>query len=474
MDFNKPHEECGVFGFYDNNGLDCAIMTYYALYALQHRGQESCGIAVNDDGVIYHHKDRGLVPEVFNDAILDKLKGNMAVGHVRYSQASRGLREDAQPLVTKYIKGSLAVVYNGSIVNAPDLLQELGKSGAIFQTKTDAELITYLLAQDRVSSHTVEVALSNVMQSLKGSYSLIIMTPHKLIAARDPLGMKPLSIGKIDDSYAIASETVAFDNIHADFVRDVLPGEIVVIDETGIHSITDNCPDKDSAMCIFEYIYFARPDSVIEGQSIYEARKNAGKLLAKKNKVEADIVFGIPDSGLCAAIGYAEESGIPYGYGLMKNRYVGRTFIQPKQSVRERNVNIKLNVQRSSVEGKRVVVVDDSIVRGTTVANLVKLLKNAGAKEVHMRVSSPPFICPCYFGTDIPSREGLIACHNSVEEIRQIIDADSLGFLDVDDLPYIIPQRNVKGYCDACFSGNYPMDVPDEKDKLAFERRNEI
>lgn len=468
---DKVKEECGIFGIYDNNDLDCAMMSYYALYALQHRGQESCGIAVNDEGQTVYYKDSGLVPDTFNNKVFEHLKGQMAIGHVRYSQASKGLREDAQPLVTKYVKGSLAVAYNGSLVNAPELVHQLENEGAIFQTTTDAEIITLLLARERIHAHSIENAIQNVMGKLKGAYSLLVMTPRKIIAVRDRLGMKPLSIGKVEDSYMVASETVAFDAVGGEFVRDVEAGEIVIIDGDGMHSICQEKGEK-SGMCVFEYIYFARPDSVIENQSVYEARKNAGRILAKEHPVEADMVFGVPDSGLCAAIGYAEESKIPYGYGLMKNRYVGRTFIQPKQSTREKSVNIKLNVQKSSVVGKRVVMVDDSIVRGTTLAHIVKQLKDAGAKEVHVRISSPPFVNPCYFGTDIPSREFLAACNHSIDEIRQMIGADSLGYLSLEGVSQILPDRCVSGYCDGCFSGVYPMAVPDEADRIKFEGRN--
>jgi len=474
MEFNwrmdKLNEECGVFGVYDNDGFDCARLTYYGLYALQHRGQESCGIAVNDDGTIVYHKDIGLVPEVFNDVILDHLKGQIAVGHVRYSTTGCNLRENAQPLVTKYVKGTLTVAHNGNLVNASKIRSELEKAGAIFQTTNDSEVIAYLIARERVKCSSVEEAVTSVMGSIQGSYSLVIMSPRKLIGVRDPWGIRPLSIGKLNNSYILASETCAFDAVNAEFIRDVEPGEVVVIDKDGLRSIKDNCPGT-SNMCIFEFIYFARPDSIIEGASVYEARKEAGRLLAKEHPVEADLVIGVPDSGLSAAIGYAEESGIPYGEGLIKNRYIGRTFIQPTQSQREIGVKIKLNALKSSIEGKRIVMIDDSIVRGTTSRRIVSMLKDAGAKEVHLRVSSPPFKWPCYFGTDIPSRKQLVACNNTIDEIRDMIGADSLGYLSLESLSKMAVGAKC-GFCDGCFTDKYPMKVPKEADKMEFDRRS--
>ncbi|MBZ4647063.1 MAG: amidophosphoribosyltransferase [Petroclostridium sp.] len=472
IDFNwrldKLNEECGVFGIYDNDGHDCARLTYYGLYALQHRGQESCGIAVNDDGTIIYHKDMGLVPEVFNDVILNHLKGQIAVGHVRYSTTGASLRENAQPLVTKYVKGTLTVAHNGNLVNAAEIRSELEKSGAIFQTTIDSEVIAYLIARERVRCGSIEDAVAQMMKQVRGSYSLVVMSPRKLIGARDPYGIRPLSIGKLENSYILASETCALDSINAEFVRDVEPGEVVVIDKNGLRSLKSNCIGR-SNLCIFEFIYFARPDSIIEGASVYETRKEAGRILAKEHPVEADLVIGVPDSGVSAAVGYAEESGIPYGEGLIKNRYIGRTFIQPEQSQREKGVKIKLNVLKSSVEGKRIVMVDDSIVRGTTSGRIVQMLKDAGAKEVHMRISSPPFKWPCYFGTDIPSRKQLVASTHSIEEIRQIVGADSLGYLSIEGLSKMAIGARC-GFCKACFSGEYPMEVPVEEDKMKFGR----
>ncbi|MDK2799701.1 MAG: amidophosphoribosyltransferase [Clostridiales bacterium] len=466
---DKLNEECGVFGIYDQDGYDCARLTYYGLYALQHRGQESCGIAVNDDGTIIHHKDMGLVPEVFNDVILNHLKGQIAVGHVRYSTTGASFRENAQPLVTKYVKGTLTLAHNGNLINAAALRSELEQSGAIFQTTIDSEVIAYLVARERVNCGSVEEAVKRAMTRIKGSYALVVMSPRKLIGVRDPLGIRPLSIGRLGNSYVLASETCALDSISAEFIRDVEPGEVIVIDRNGLRSIKDNCSGK-SRMCIFEFIYFARPDSIIEGANVYEARKEAGRILAKEHPVEADLVIGVPDSGFSAALGFAEESGIPYGEGLIKNRYIGRTFIQPLQSQREQGVRIKLNALKRSVEGKRIVMVDDSIVRGTTSRRIVQMLKDAGATEVHMRISSPPIKYPCYFGIDTPSRKQLVASNHSIEEIRQKVSADSLGFLSIEGL--LQTPINAKcEFCTACFSGDYPMEVPVEEDKMKFERR---
>jgi len=454
------NEECGVFGIYDNDGLDCARITYYALYALQHRGQESCGIAVNDDGNIICHKDSGLVPDVFNDTVLKHLQGQIAVGHVRYATANAKHRENAQPLVSKYKKGSLTIAHNGALTNADEIRSRFEEEGAIFHTGNDAEIIAYVTAKERINSHSVEQAISNMMKIIRGAYSLVIMSPEKLIGVRDPYGIRPLCLGKLENSYIFASETCALDAIGAQFVREVEPGEIVVVSKDGVRSVRDNMTANKN-ICIFEYVYFARPDSEIEGVSVYESRKQMGRILAKEHPVEADLVFGVPDSGLCAAIGYSEESGIPYGYGLIKNRYIGRTFIQPDQSQRQKSVQIKLNVLANAVKGKRVVMVDDSIVRGTTIRNIVRMLKQAGALEVHVRISSPPFKWPCYFGTDVPSKTHLIACNLEMDEIARMIEADSLGYLSIEGLKDVLPGRE-GGFCHGCFDGIYPMDVPGE------------
>ena len=460
-DFDGLHEECGVFGAYDFDGEDVASTIYYGLFALQHRGQESCGIAVSDTngpkGKVMSYKDMGLVNEVFNPENLEKLKGNIGVGHVRYSTAGSSVRENAQPLVLNYVKGTLGMAHNGNLLNAVELREELSYTGAIFQTTIDSEVIAYLIARERLKVGTVEEAVKNAMLKIKGAYSLVVMSPRKLIGARDPFGFKPLCIGKRDNTYFLSSETCALDTVGAEFVRDVLPGEVVTITSKGIESDTSLC-QKNTARCIIEYIYFARPDSKIDGMGVYESRINAGRILAKTHPVDADLVVGVPESGNPAALGFSLESGIPYGNAFIKNNYVGRTFIKPKQAQRESSVKVKLNVLKEAVAGKRVVMIDDSIVRGTTSARIVSLLKNSGAKEVHVRISSPPFKHPCYFGTDIPSEDQLIATGKTVDEICKIIGADSLGYLEVDRLSEMI--CGVTGFCDACFTGNYPMDPP--------------
>ena len=460
---DELHDECGVFGAYDFDGGDVASTIYYGLFALQHRGQESCGIAVSDTdgpkGKVLSYKDMGLVNEVFDAEKLEKLNGNIGVGHVRYSTAGSSVRENAQPLVLNYVKGTLGMAHNGNLINALELRQELSYTGAIFQTTIDSEVIAYLIARERLKTNTVEAAVKNSMEKIKGAYSLIVMSPRKLIGARDPFGFKPLCIGKRDNTYFLSSETCALDTVGAEFVRDVLPGEVVTITHNGIQSDTTLC-QKNTARCIFEYIYFARPDSKIDGMGVYESRINAGRILAKTHPVEADLVVGVPESGNAAALGYSLESGIPYGNAFIKNNYVGRTFIKPKQEQRESSVKVKLNVLSDIVKGKRVIMIDDSIVRGTTSARIVSLLKQAGASEVHVRISSPPFLHPCYFGTDIPSEDQLIASGNTVEEICKIIGADSLGYLETDKLSEMICGGT--GYCDACFTGNYPIEPPTE------------
>lgn len=463
------HEECGIFGFFNLDDHDSAKMAYYGLYALQHRGQESCGIAISDQETIICHKDMGLVSEVFNDLVLDHLKGQMAIGHVRYSTTGSSLRENAQPLVIKYSNGSLALAHNGNLINAKELRDNLEAKGAIFQTTIDSEVIAYLLAKERINTDSTVNAIKKTMGQLKGSYSLIIMEADQLIGVRDPLGIRPLCLGKLNNSYVIASESCALDTINAKFIRDVLPGEIVIINQNGLQSIKTKESLK-SHLCIFEYIYFARQDSVIDGISVYEARKKAGHLLAKENKVKADLIIGVPDSGIAAAIGYAEESGIPYGEGLVKNRYVGRTFIQPNQNRREKNVKIKLNVLAKSVAGKKIIMIDDSIVRGTTIKGFVHMLKEAGAKEVHIRISSPPFKWPCFFGTDIPSRHQLLACQYDLHGINKLFGTDSLAYLSIEGLKTITNHH--LNFCEGCFSGKYPMEVPLEADKDALEKVN--
>lgn len=466
------HEECGVFGAYAlNHNEDAAPSIYYGLFALQHRGQESCGIAVSDTagpkGVVKSCKGMGLVNEVFNEDNLEALKGNIGVGHVRYSTAGASSVENTQPLVLNYVKGTLALAHNGNLVNAPALRNELSYTGAIFQTTIDTEVIAYLIARERLKTKNVQEAVKNAMMKLEGAYSLVIMSPRKLIGARDPLGFRPLCIGKRENSYFLASESCALDAVSAEFVRDVLPGEVVTIDKEGIHSDTSLCQEK-AAKCIFEYIYFARPDSYVDNISVYNSRIMAGKILAQMHPVEADIVVGVPDSGNVAAMGFARELGIPYGMAFIKNSYVGRTFIKPKQSVRESAVRIKLNVLKEVVKGKRVVMIDDSIVRGTTSERIVRMLKSAGATQVHVRISSPPFLYPCYFGTDVPSCDQLIAHNNTVDEICHMLGADSLGYLDGQRLHELI--EGDTGYCDACFSGHYPVAPPKTDIRGEFEK----
>jgi len=450
----KLHEECGVFGIYDRNHLSLAPLVYYGLFALQHRGQESCGIAINDDGFIRCHKAMGLVGEVFRPDVIAKLSGTIAIGHVRYSTTGGSVYENAQPLVTQYIKGTLSIAHNGNLTNTVKLRQELEEHGAIFQTTTDSEVIAYQLAKERVKTHSIEAAVEAAMYVIEGAFALLVMSPRKLIAARDPYGLKPLCIGKIADSYVFASETCALDAAGATFVRDVEPGEIVVCDDDGLRSIRTHCTGGCSK-CIFEYIYFARPDSYIDGISVYEARLEAGRLLARQYPVEADVVIGVPESGLDAASGYSLESGIPLVRGFVKNNYIGRTFIKPDQSQRQEAVTIKLNPVKSSVKGKRVVMIDDSIVRGTTIAKIVGMLKACGATEVHVRISAPPFLHPCFYGTDVPSVDRLIARQHTVEGICKVIGADSLGYLQADSLGDMISEPGHR-YCDACFTGNYP------------------
>ncbi len=469
---DKLGEECGVFGIYDFDGEDVASTIYYGLFALQHRGQESCGIAVSDTagpkGKVLSAKDMGLLNEAFTPEILEKLKGDIGVGHVRYSTAGSSTRENAQPLVLNYVKGTLGLAHNGNLINAPELRRELEYTGAIFQTTIDSEVIAYHIARERLNAKSVEEAVGRAMKKIKGAYSLIVMSPRKLIGARDPFGFRPLCIGKRGNAYVLASETCALDTVGASFVRDVEPGEIVTISpEKGIQSDKSMCiPKEQHARCVFEYIYFARPDSYIDGMSVYHSRILAGKFLAIDSPVEADLVVGVPESGNCAALGYSMESGIPYGQAFVKNGYVGRTFIKPKQKSRESSVQVKLNVLREAVEGKRVIMIDDSIVRGTTSDRIVHMLREAGAREVHMRVSAPPFLWPCYFGTDVPAREQLIAYNRSIEEICHMIGADSLGYLREERLREIVGNR---GICKGCFTGIYPMEPPVEDIRGEFE-----
>ena len=467
------HEECGVFGMYDFDGGDVASTIYYGLFALQHRGQESCGIAVSETngpkGKVTSYKGMGLVNEVFTQDNLEPMHDDIGVGRVRYSTAGASTRENAQPLVLNYVKGTLALAHNGNLINAMELRKDLEYTGAIFQTTIDSEVIAYHIARERLNSNSVEEAVGRACQKIKGAFALVVMSPRKLVGARDPYGFKPLCIGKRDNAYILASETCALDTIGAEYVRDVLPGEIVTITpEGGIQSdLSLALPKEKEARCIFEYIYFARPDSHIDGVSVYASRIKAGRFLAMDSPVDADLVVGVPESGNAAALGYSLQSGIPYGTAFVKNGYVGRTFIKPKQSSRESSVRVKLNVLKEAVDGKRIIMIDDSIVRGTTSDRIVKMLRDAGATEVHVRISSPPFLWPCYFGTDIPEREQLIAYNRSIEDIRKIIGADSLGYLGVERLEEMVGGLSI---CKGCFTGTYPMEPPKEDIRGDFER----
>lgn len=466
------HEECGVFGIFNREAesVDTARCVYYALYALQHRGQEACGIAVNDGNLISLYKDLGLVHEVFDEKILSGMKGSIAIGHARYSTTGGNNRRNIQPLGVDYIKGSLVIAHNGNVSNAALLRQELEQQGAVFQCTSDTEVIAFLIAKERLTANSVEEAVARVAPRLEGSFSLLVMSPKKLIALRDPKGMRPLCMGHLGKSPVFASESCALDSIGASFDRDVRPGELIVVDESGERVMESGInPDASKcALCVFEHIYFARPDSVIDGQSVYQARLEAGRILARSHPVQADLVIGVPDSGLAAAIGFAQESGIPYGEGLVKNRYIGRTFIQPTQNGRESAVSIKLSALRRSVEGKRVVMIDDSIVRGTTMRQIVDLLKKAGATEVHVRISAPEFLWPCYYGTDIDDRSQLASVKFTHEELTERIGADSLGFLTLAQVKEIAKDSKLN-FCTACFSGDYPYPVPTHADKTAFE-----
>ena len=448
------HEECGVFGIYDAAG-NCARSVYYGLYALQHRGQEDCGIAAINDLELSCHKGPGLVGDVFTEEKLARLSGTTAIGHVRYAKSGASLRENAQPLTLTYIKGSLAVAHNGSILNSEELKREYEYRGAVFHTTTDCEIIAYIIAQSRLHSGSAEAAVNQAMKRLKGAFSLVVMSSRKLIAARDPYGFRPLCIGRRGDAIIFASESCALDSVEASFVRDVEPGEVVWVENGELHSNTENCTGRTS-LCIFEHVYFARPDSIIDGQSVYDARVTAGRLLAREHPVEADVVIGVPDSGLIAAKGYSLATGIPNNDGFIKNRYIGRTFISQTQSVREEAVKIKLNPLRATVEGKRVVMVDDSIVRGTTTLPTVKLLRDAGAKEIHVRIASPEYISPCFYGTDITSKDDLFASRYRINEMCRILGADSLGFLSLDSLMKVAPESKC-AFCDACFTERYPV-----------------
>ena len=464
------HEECGVFGVYSPKPADVASLTYYGLYSLQHRGQESCGIIVNDDGMFTAHHGIGLVNEVFSHQEMKNFPdGQIAVGHVRYGTTGGVTMRNCQPMQVNHLKGKLAVAHNGNLSNALPLRSALELSGAIFHSTSDTETIAYVITRERLKTPSIQEAVYQAMDKLEGAYSLVMMSSTKLVAVRDPNGFRPLCYGKMaDGTYVVASESCALSAVGATFERDLLPGEIITIDQNGLSSDCRRCGSAPQKTCIFEYIYFARPDSTIEGVNVHAARVNAGRILAKTHPVDADIVIGVPDSGLDAAIGYSRESGIPYGIGLIKNKYIGRTFISPGQDHRVDQVKIKLSPVESELRGKRVILVDDSIVRGTTCARLVKILRNAGAKEVHMRISAPPFLHPCFFGTDVPDREYLIAYGRTVEEIRQLVGVDSLGYLSLEATNKIAVGAHC-GFCNGCFSGTYPVEVPDTVEKNIFE-----
>lgn len=469
--FDSIHEECGVFGILSKQPTNVAEYTYLGLYALQHRGQESCGIVVSGDGVFRHRRGTGLVAEVFSEENLKQLgQANIAVGHVRYSTTGGGNPNNIQPVAVCHIKGNMALAHNGNLVNASQLRSHHELKGAIFHGTTDTESIIYTIVEERLNAASTEEAVVRAMPRLSGAYSCVLMTATKLIAFRDPMGFRPLCFGRTaEGAFAAASESCALDAVNAQFIREVRPGEIVTFSADGISSDTRNCCGI-SALCVFEYIYFARPDSVINGASVHGARLQAGRFLAEQSPVDADVVIGVPDSGIDAAIGYSRASGIPYGIGFLKNKYVGRSFIAPSQQLRERAVRIKLNVIKETVRGKRVILIDDSIVRGTTSARIVRLIREAGAREVHMRISAPPFIHPCYFGTDIDSEENLIACRlKDVSEIAREIDADSLAYLSL-EASHQLAGSGKCSFCDACFSGRYPVDIPAGQGKNKFEQ----
>jgi len=465
IEIDKFKEECGVFGIYSKSGLDVAAVSYYGLYALQHRGQESAGIVVSDGKSLMCHKNMGLVADVFNEKTLKNMKGKAAIGHVRYSTTGESKVENAQPLLSKFKLGSIAIAHNGNLINADVIRELLEDAGVLFQTSIDSEVILNLIA--RKAKKGLEQAIVDTVQAIKGSYAMVMITEEKLIGLRDPNGIRPMCIGKIGEDYILCSESCALDAVGAEFLRDVAPGEIVIIDDNGLKSI--EFAEKTRCMtCAFEYIYFARPDSTIDGINVYTSRIAAGEELYREAPIDADIVVGVPDSGIAAAVGYAKASGIPYGIGLIKNKYVGRTFITPSQKLRERAVSVKLNALRVNVEGKRVVLIDDSIVRGTTSKRLVEILRRAGAKEVHFRVSSPVVKYPCYFGIDTPYRKELVGSQRTMDEIRDFIGADSIGYLSIKGLLNTL--KGKEGFCLGCFNGEYPMSAPIENSKDYLER----
>lgn len=468
---NEIHEECGLFGIALKKKKKIAYDAYYALYALQHRGQEGAGIAISNDGVISLHKDAGLVNEVFTPQVLRGMsEGERAVAHVRYSTTGADKRLNAQPLMINHLKGRMAIAHNGNLTNDRELREELERKGSIFHTTSDTEVIAYTITKHRLTSSSLEEAVSKTMDDIKGAFSLLLMSPSKLIAARDPWGFRPLCMGSYEGGYVFSSESCAFDAIGAEFIRDVEPGEIITVHEDGTITEDKSHTKKErKSLCVFEFIYFARPDSIIDGSSVQNARQRAGAFLALESPVQADIVIGVPDSGIEAALGYARQSGIPYGIGLIKNKYIGRTFISPGQASRENSVRIKLSPVRSAVDGKRVILVDDSIVRGTTSKRIVKLLRDAGAKEVHFMSSAPKFLYPCYFGTDIDSSENLFAYKHTNEEMRKILNVDSIHFLSVESVVKLTDNGD-RGFCTACFSSIYPTPPPAEGKKDRYSQ----
>jgi amidophosphoribosyltransferase len=456
MKLSRPEEECGVFGVFGHP--EASNLTYLGLYALQHRGQESCGIVSSDGSVLHAHKRMGLVADVFgNQEVFKKLPGRSAIGHVRYSTAGASVEKNVQPIMVDYSRGSIAVAHNGNLVNAQLLKAELEAYGSIFQTTMDTEIIIHLLAIARPNSLVDRIVES--LSRIRGAYCLLFLTESRMIAVRDPNGFRPLCLGKLGNAWVVASESCALDLIEADFVREIEPGEMIVCNNDG--RIDSLFPFKkvEPTPCIFEFVYFARPDSYIFGKNVYMARKELGRQLAREYKIDADVVIAVPDSGVPAAMGYAEESGIPFELGLIRNHYVGRTFIEPAQSIRHFGVKIKLNPVREILEGKRVVVIDDSIVRGTTSRKIVKMVRHTGAKEVHMLVSSPPTSYPCYYGIDTPNRKELISSSHTIEEIRRYITADSLGYLSEEGLVKSVGMNNTN-FCKACFAGDYPVAFP--------------
>ena len=467
---DKIHDECGVFGIFGNDTTDIIDETYLALYALQHRGTLGAGIAINDNGNMSVVKGFGVVPEALPEKELSRLKkAKIALGHVLHTTASvANDRTSIQPLLMRYVNGQLSLALNGALTNYSELREHLHRGGAIFQSNSDIEVIAYIIAQERLETASIEEAVLNAMDKIKGAYSMVMMAPSRLIGVRDPRGFRPLCIGKLGENYIITSESCVFDSLGGEFVRDVEPGEMVVIDDEGVHSYKNNCGGKTS-LCLFEFVYFARPDSVLDGMCVNIARQRAGIELAKEHPVEADMVCAVPDCGIDAAIGYSMQSGIQYGVGLVKNRFIGRAHNNRKKHA-QYNLRIKLNAMKSNVQGKRIVLIDDSIVKGETSKHIVSMLKKAGAKEVHLRISSPPFKYPCYFGTDIDSTDNLIAAHKSIDEMCAEIGADSLGFLSIDGLHRIADECKID-FCDACFSGDYPIEASRQSHEDKYSKK---